>query len=134
MSLIWNGVGFLHTSPTLPARLAYIILFRTQRSLADDCLSRVNTGRSGTDICKVNAVRLGRFPASELPAMNRYAFESSWVTFREEDESDRRRRHDRRASRGGDKGQWAHDDAGEEQQAIMLRMIAWLEGHVVGRK
>jgi pimeloyl-ACP methyl ester carboxylesterase len=27
-------------------------------------------------------VRLGRAPVSELPAINRYAFESSWVTFR----------------------------------------------------
>ncbi len=45
-------------------------------------VDRVNTGRSGTDICKINAVRLGRAPVSELPAINRYAFESSWVTFR----------------------------------------------------
>jgi len=45
-------------------------------------VDRVNTGRSGTDICTINAVRLGRAPISELPAINRYAFESSWVTFR----------------------------------------------------
>jgi len=45
-------------------------------------VDRVNTGRSGTDICKINAVRLGRAAVSELPAINRYAFESSWVTFR----------------------------------------------------
>src|SRR4051812_37610659 len=45
-------------------------------------VDRTNTGRSGTDICKVNAVRLGRAPANELPAINRYPFESSWVTFR----------------------------------------------------
>jgi pimeloyl-ACP methyl ester carboxylesterase len=45
-------------------------------------VDRVNTGRSGTDICKINAVKLGRAPVSELPAINRYAFESSWVTFR----------------------------------------------------
>jgi pimeloyl-ACP methyl ester carboxylesterase len=45
-------------------------------------VDRTNTGRSGADICKINAVRLGRAPASELPAINRYAFESSWVTFR----------------------------------------------------
>jgi pimeloyl-ACP methyl ester carboxylesterase len=45
-------------------------------------VDRVNTGRSGTDICTINAVRLGRAPVSELPAINRYAFESSWVTFR----------------------------------------------------
>lgn len=45
-------------------------------------VDRPNTGRSGTDICKINAVRLGVAPASELPAINRYAAESSWVTFR----------------------------------------------------
>jgi pimeloyl-ACP methyl ester carboxylesterase len=45
-------------------------------------VDRVNTGRAGTDICKVNAVKLGRAPVSELPAMNRYAAESAWVTFR----------------------------------------------------
>ena len=41
-----------------------------------------NTGRSGTDICKINAVKLGVAPVAELPAINRYAAESSWVTFR----------------------------------------------------
>jgi pimeloyl-ACP methyl ester carboxylesterase len=45
-------------------------------------VDRPNTGRSGTDICRINAVKLGRAPASELPAINRYAAESSWVTFR----------------------------------------------------
>jgi pimeloyl-ACP methyl ester carboxylesterase len=45
-------------------------------------VDRPNTGRSGTDICKINAVKLGRAPAQELPAINRYAAESSWVTFR----------------------------------------------------
>jgi pimeloyl-ACP methyl ester carboxylesterase len=45
-------------------------------------VDRPNTGRSGTDICKINEVKLGKAPASELPAINRYAAESSWVTFR----------------------------------------------------
>jgi pimeloyl-ACP methyl ester carboxylesterase len=45
-------------------------------------VDRTNTGRSGTDICKINAVRLGKAPPAELPAINRYAAESSWVTFR----------------------------------------------------
>jgi pimeloyl-ACP methyl ester carboxylesterase len=45
-------------------------------------VDRPNTGRSGTDICKINAVKLGRAPIEELPAINRYAAESSWVTFR----------------------------------------------------
>jgi len=45
-------------------------------------VDRTNTGRSGTDICKINAVRLGKASVTELPAINRYAAESSWVTFR----------------------------------------------------
>ena len=45
-------------------------------------VDRPNTGRSGTDICRINAVKLGKAPPSELPAINRYAAESSWVTFR----------------------------------------------------
>lgn len=45
-------------------------------------VDRPNTGRSGTDICTINAVKLGKAPPSELPAINRYAAESSWVTFR----------------------------------------------------
>jgi pimeloyl-ACP methyl ester carboxylesterase len=45
-------------------------------------VDRPNTGRSGTDICRINAVKLGRAPLAELPAINRYAAESSWVTFR----------------------------------------------------
>jgi pimeloyl-ACP methyl ester carboxylesterase len=45
-------------------------------------VDRTNTGRSGTDICKINAVKLGKAPPAELPAINRYAAESSWVTFR----------------------------------------------------
>jgi pimeloyl-ACP methyl ester carboxylesterase len=45
-------------------------------------VDRTNTGRSGTDICKINAVRLGKASPNELPAINRYPAESSWVTFR----------------------------------------------------
>jgi pimeloyl-ACP methyl ester carboxylesterase len=45
-------------------------------------VDRPNTGRSGTDICTINAVKLGKLPPSALPAINRYAAESSWVTFR----------------------------------------------------
>jgi pimeloyl-ACP methyl ester carboxylesterase len=45
-------------------------------------IDRPNTGRSGTDICTINAVKLGKLPPSALPAINRYAAESSWVTFR----------------------------------------------------
>jgi len=45
-------------------------------------VDRVNTGRSGTDICAINAVKLGKAPVEKLPAINRYAAESAWVTFR----------------------------------------------------
>jgi len=45
-------------------------------------VDRPNTGRSGTDICRINAVKLGLAPTTQLPAINRYAAESSWVTFR----------------------------------------------------
>jgi hypothetical protein len=37
---------------------------------------------SGADIRKINAVKLGLAPPTQLPAINRYAAESSWVTFR----------------------------------------------------
>ena len=45
-------------------------------------VDRPNTGRAGTDICAINAVRLGRAPASQLPSINRYAAGSSWITWR----------------------------------------------------
>src|SRR5262245_57025292 len=45
-------------------------------------VDRVNTGRAGSDICKINAVKLGLASPSELPAINRYSAESAWVTFR----------------------------------------------------
>ena len=45
-------------------------------------VDRVNAGRSGTDICRINEVKLGRAPAAGLPTINRYSFESAWVSFR----------------------------------------------------
>ena len=45
-------------------------------------VDRVNTGRAGGDICKINAVRLGGTPIAAMPAINRYSAESAWVTFR----------------------------------------------------
>jgi pimeloyl-ACP methyl ester carboxylesterase len=45
-------------------------------------IDRVNTGRAGTDITRINEVRLGREPAQSLPWLNRYAAESCWTTFR----------------------------------------------------
>ena len=45
-------------------------------------VDRVNTGRSGSDICKLNAVRLGQAPISDIPITNRYSAEAAWVIFR----------------------------------------------------
>ncbi len=45
-------------------------------------VDRPNTGRSGSDVCKINAVKLGSAPPNDIPAINRYSFESAWVTFR----------------------------------------------------
>jgi pimeloyl-ACP methyl ester carboxylesterase len=66
---------------TPDGREGWLTLF-LREGFATYGVDRVNTGRAGTDICTINAVRLGRAPASELPAINRYAFESAWVTFR----------------------------------------------------
>jgi len=66
---------------TPDGREGWLTLF-LREGFATYGVDRVNTGRSGTDICKINAVRLGRAAVSELPAINRYPFESSWVTFR----------------------------------------------------
>src|SRR6266852_2072124 len=81
---LFNSAGG-HTArvydTTPDGREGWLTLF-LREGFATYGVDRVNTGRSGTDICKINAVRLGRAPVSELPAMNRYAFESSWVTFR----------------------------------------------------
>jgi pimeloyl-ACP methyl ester carboxylesterase len=41
-----------------------------------------NSGRSGTDIRAINAVKLRLLDATELPSTNRYSAESAWVVFR----------------------------------------------------
>jgi pimeloyl-ACP methyl ester carboxylesterase len=66
---------------TPDGREGWLTLFLRQ-GFAVYGVDRPNTGRAGTDVCKINAVRLGRAGAAELPAINRYAAESSWVTFR----------------------------------------------------
>jgi pimeloyl-ACP methyl ester carboxylesterase len=45
-------------------------------------VDRLGTGRSGRDVCKINAARLGRAPASDIPVMSHYTFEAAWVNFR----------------------------------------------------
>ena len=45
-------------------------------------VDRVNTARAGGDSCAINAARLGKIPANQMPAINRYSAESAWVTFR----------------------------------------------------
>lgn len=66
---------------TPDGREGWLTLFLRQ-GFATYGVDRVNTGRAGTDICAINAVRLGKAPVNTLPAINRYAAESSWVTFR----------------------------------------------------
>jgi pimeloyl-ACP methyl ester carboxylesterase len=66
---------------TPDGREGWLTLF-LREGFATYGVDRVNTGRAGSDICKINAVKLGDAPPSELPAMNRYAAESAWVTFR----------------------------------------------------
>jgi pimeloyl-ACP methyl ester carboxylesterase len=66
---------------TPDGREGWLTLF-LREGFATYGVDRVNTGRAGSDICRINAVKLGQAPALELPAMNRYAAESAWVTFR----------------------------------------------------
>lgn len=66
---------------TPDGREGWLTLFLRQ-GFATYGVDRVNTGRSGVDICAINAVRLGKVPITSMPAINRYAAESSWVTFR----------------------------------------------------
>jgi pimeloyl-ACP methyl ester carboxylesterase len=66
---------------TPDGREGWLTLFPRQ-GFAVYGVDRVNTGRAGSDICKINAVKLGVAPVAELPAINRYSFESAWVNFR----------------------------------------------------
>jgi pimeloyl-ACP methyl ester carboxylesterase len=66
---------------TPDGREGWLTLFLRQ-GFATYGVDRPDTGRAGADVCKINAVKLGLAPPSELPAINRYAAESSWVTFR----------------------------------------------------
>lgn len=45
-------------------------------------VDRVNSGRSGSDVCAINAARLGVIPAAQMPTINRYSAEAAWVEFR----------------------------------------------------
>lgn len=45
-------------------------------------VDRPNCGRTGADVQRQIAVRLGKAQAHQLPIMNRYAAESAWETFR----------------------------------------------------
>jgi pimeloyl-ACP methyl ester carboxylesterase len=45
-------------------------------------VDRVNSGRSGSDVCAINAARLGVIPAVQMPTINRYSAEAAWVEFR----------------------------------------------------
>jgi pimeloyl-ACP methyl ester carboxylesterase len=82
--ILFNSGGghtarFYDTTPD--GREGWLTLF-LRRGFAVYGVDRVNAGRSGSDIGAINAAKLGLVPASEIPAMNRYAAESCWVTFR----------------------------------------------------
>lgn len=74
-----HSARFYDTTPD--GREGWLTLF-LRRGFATYGVDRVNAGRSGSDICAINAVKLGRAPAAAIPAMNRYPSESAWVTFR----------------------------------------------------
>ena len=66
---------------TPDGREGWLTLF-VREGFAAYGVDRVNSGRSASDICRINAVKLGRAPLTELPTMNRYSAESAWVNFR----------------------------------------------------
>ena len=70
---------FYDTTPD--GREGWLTLF-AREGFATYGVDRVNTGRSGSDICRLNAVRLGLAPISEIPITNRYSAEAAWVNFR----------------------------------------------------
>ncbi len=59
---------------TPDGREGWLTLF-LREGFATYGVDRVNTGRAGADICTINAVKLGRAPVADLPAISRYAFE-----------------------------------------------------------
>jgi hypothetical protein len=79
---IYKGGHSARVYDTTPdGREGWLTLFPRQ-GFAVYGVDRVNTGRAGSDICKINAVKLGVAPVAELPAINRYSFDSAWVNFR----------------------------------------------------
>jgi pimeloyl-ACP methyl ester carboxylesterase len=82
--ILFNSGGghtarFYDTTPD--GREGWLTLF-LREGFATYGVDRPNTGRSGTDICQINAVKLGKAPISTLPAINRYSFEAAWTAFR----------------------------------------------------
>jgi pimeloyl-ACP methyl ester carboxylesterase len=66
---------------TPDGREGWLTLFLRQ-GFATFGVDRVNSGRSGSDICRINAVKVGAADAASIPAINRYSAQSCWVTFR----------------------------------------------------
>jgi hypothetical protein len=66
---------------TPDGREGWLTLF-LREGFATYGVDRVNTGRSGVDVAAINRVKLGRCDPQTLPAINRYAAESCWTTFR----------------------------------------------------
>jgi hypothetical protein len=74
-----HSARFYDTTPD--GREGWLTLF-LRAGFATYGVDRVNAGRSGVDVGTINAVKLGAAPPDALPAINRYANESSWTTFR----------------------------------------------------
>jgi pimeloyl-ACP methyl ester carboxylesterase len=74
-----HSARFYDTTPD--GREGWLTLF-AREGFATYGVDRVNTGRSGSDVCKLNAVRLGLAPIADIPITNRYSAEAAWTIFR----------------------------------------------------
>jgi pimeloyl-ACP methyl ester carboxylesterase len=74
-----HSARFYDTTPD--GREGWLTLF-AREGFATYGVDRVNTGRSGSDVCKLNAVRLGLAPVADIPITNRYSAEAAWTIFR----------------------------------------------------
>jgi pimeloyl-ACP methyl ester carboxylesterase len=82
--ILFNSGGghtgrFYDTTPD--GREGWLTLF-AREGFATYGVDRVNAGRSGSDVCQINAVRLGKAPIATLPTLNRYSSEAAWKAFR----------------------------------------------------
>ncbi|WP_454849067.1 hypothetical protein [Rhizobium binxianense] len=74
-----HSARFYDTTPD--GREGWLTLF-AREGFPTYGIDRVNTGRSGSDVCTLNAVRLGLAPIIDIPITNRYSAEAAWRIFR----------------------------------------------------